>query len=104
VGVRHGLPGRLACVEYNAVTRPGDSLGHRNAMRLACYLLEKAATSFRDRREVGKMFFRYDQHMYGRLRIDIPEGDRPGTFPHALSRDVTGGDPAEQAISHPGII
>ena len=73
-------------------------------MRLARHLLEEAAASFRDRREVGVMFFRYDQHMYGRLRIDIPEGDRPGTFPYAFSRDVTGGDPAEQAISHPGII
>lgn len=54
-----------AGVEHDAVSRLGDSLSHRNAMRLACHLLKEAAASFRDCRKVRVTFFRYNQTCMG---------------------------------------
>jgi hypothetical protein len=65
VGMRHRLPGRPAGVEHDAVSRLGDFLSHRNAMRLACHLLKEAAASFRDCRKLRVMFFRYNQTCMG---------------------------------------
>ena len=77
VRVRHLLPGIRAAIEDDAVARTANTLVHRYTVRQAGYLLEQAAASRGDRRDVGVMYFRYDQHMCGCLRIDIPERDSP---------------------------
>ncbi|HKB30008.1 MAG TPA: hypothetical protein VKD26_04155 [Streptosporangiaceae bacterium] len=42
--------------------------------------------------------------MNGRLRIDITERQRPVAFQHPLSRQLTSGNLAKQAIGHPMIV
>lgn len=81
VDVRHLLPGIRAVVEDGAIAGAFDALGHRDLVRETGHLLEQAALGLGagvgDGREVDVMFFRYDQHMRGRLRVDIAERDSP---------------------------
>ena len=81
VDVRHFLPGIRAVVEDGAIAGAFDALGHRDLVRETGHLLEQAALGLGagvgDGREVDVMFFRYDQHMRGRLRVDIAERDSP---------------------------
>ena len=77
VRVRHLLPGVRTAIEDDAVAGTANTLVHRYTVRQAGHLLEQAAASRGDRRDVEIMFFWYDQHMCGCLRIDIPERDSP---------------------------
>ena len=77
VSVRHILPGVRAAIEDDAVAGSVDALGDRDTVRQAGHLFQQAAGRLGDRRDVGIMFFRYDQHMCGCLRIDITERDSP---------------------------
>ncbi len=77
VRVRHLLPGVRAAIEDDAVARTANTLVHRYTVCQVGHLLEQAAASRDDRRDVDIMFFWYDQHMCGCLRIDIPERDSP---------------------------
>jgi hypothetical protein len=75
--VRHLLPGVRAAIEDNAVARTADALVHRYTVCEAGHLLKQAVASRGDLRDVGIVFFWYDQHMCGCLRINIPERDSP---------------------------
>lgn len=69
--------GVRTAIEDDAVAGTANTLVHRYSVRQAGHLLEQAAASCGDRRDVGIMFFWYHQHMCGCLRIDIPERDSP---------------------------
>ena len=78
--VRHLLPGIRAAVEDDAIAGAVDALGHRDLVRKTGHLIKQAAglgAGPGDGREVNVMFFRYDQYMRGRLRVDIAERDSP---------------------------
>jgi hypothetical protein len=50
------------------------------------------------------MVLRYDKHVGGRLRVDIPEGKGAGRLGHTLGRDIPRYDRAEKAIRHGAIL
>ncbi len=77
VDVRHVLAGVRAIVDDHAIARLADALRYRGGLGQGRHLLEQAAAGGDDRRDVGIMLFRYDQHMNGGLRIDIAERDSP---------------------------
>jgi hypothetical protein len=104
VGVVDGLAPVVAGVEDDAVSGIGDPLGDRYSVRLVRDLFQEAVAGGRDRRHIGIMFFRYNQNVRRCLRIDIAKRDSPRAFPHRFRRDVTGHDPAEQAVSHGWIL
>src|SRR5260370_35645447 len=73
-------------------------------MRLAHHLGEQAVCRLGQRGGVYVVVLWNDEHMNGRLRIDIPERQRPVAFQHPLSRQLTSGSLAKQAIGHPMIV
>ena len=95
VGMRHVLPGVRAAVEDDAVAGIADALGEGDTVREAGHLIEEAAASQGDRRDIGTMLFWYDQDMYGGLRVDIPERDSPQGLAHSFNRSLAGSDPAK---------
>src|SRR5437868_4611522 len=50
------------------------------------------------------VIFGDDQHVCGRLGVDVAKRDRAGTLGDHIGRGVTGGDLAEKAIRHPAIL
>ena len=98
--VEHRLSSSWPGVEHDAVTVGGDPLGGRHLMRLRRHLGQQAAVRGGQRGQVGVVILGDHQNVRGGLRVDVPEGDRPGAFGHPFGRDVTGYDLAEEAVGH----
>src|SRR5260370_10206612 len=73
-------------------------------MRLAHHLGEQAVCRLGQRGGVYVVVLWNDEHMNGRLRIDITERQRPVAFQHPLSRQLTSANLAKHAIGHPMIV
>jgi hypothetical protein len=102
--MRHGLSGLLAGVEDDAVTATADALGHRDLVRLLDHLGEQAVIGGGERRDVGEVLLRDDEHVSRSLRVDIAERQYPVGLPDRGRGDLTGDDGAEQAVSHTKIL
>lgn len=98
--VLHGLPGIRARVEHHPVPILGQPLADRHLVGMGNDLVEQAVTGGCELRQVGVMRPRDNKHVYGRLRIDIPEGDGPSIVGHYGRRQVAGRNGAEQAVRH----
>ena len=102
--VPDGLATLPACVEHDPVAAGVDALGDRDLMCLADKLVEQPAARGGERGDVRIVVARDHQDVRGRLRGDIAECDSPLTVKHDRRRDVSGRDPAEQAVWHSTII
>jgi hypothetical protein len=104
VHVPDSLPRVLAGVEDDPVPGGLDALGGRD---LACRrdeFVKQPAARGGEGRHVGVMIPRHHQDMRRRLRVDVTEGDSPLPVQHKRGRDLSGSDPAEQAVWHITII
>lgn len=95
--VEDGLPGAGADVEDGAVSLldvalAGDPRGDEMA---AADQFGVAGLSFFQSR---KMFLGNDEHVRGRLGIDVFEGEHVLVFVHFLGRNLAANDAAEQAV------
>jgi hypothetical protein len=100
----YGLARVGAGVEDHAVTGLTDALIGSDPVRPVDHLAEQRAVRGGERREIGMVFFRDDQHVYRGLRVDIAEGQDPVRFQHRSGGDFPGHDGAEQAFSHTQIL
>jgi hypothetical protein len=73
-------------------------------MRLADQLIKQAVTLAGESRHVRIVVARDHQDMRGRLWVDITESDYSLTVQHYRGLDLSGRDPAEQAVWHSTII
>jgi hypothetical protein len=97
-----GLPALRANVGDDAVATLGDVFGTRY---LRCHheqVPHQVGVRRVDLGEAGNMRTRDDQHMHGRTRIDVAEGDHALILVHLLRGDVTTHDLAENAVFHLG--
>ena len=99
-----GLPGLRAGVEDHAVAVVGDSLGDGNVPGVGHELGQQALIGGGQPGQIRVMGPRDHQHVDRGLRVDIAKGDSTGTSRHNRGRNVTGGNGAEQAISHVAIL
>lgn len=95
--VEDGLARVLALVDDEAVTackpeRGGDVRdAHEALFDELCLLLVHLG-------EGGKVRLGHDEHVHGRLGIDVAEGEHVLVFVHLLRGDLPGADLAEQAV------
>jgi hypothetical protein len=104
VRVRDGLAALPPGVEHDPVTAAFDPLGGGDLVSLADKLVEQTPARFGQRRHVRVVIAGDHQDMGGRLRADVAEGQGPPSVEHDRGRDVSGGDPAKQAVRHISII
>jgi hypothetical protein len=104
VHVPDGLPAVLTGVEDDPVAAVLDALGRGDLTGGADKLVKQAAARRGERPHVGEVIPRDHQDMRWRLRADVAEGDDPLSVQHYRRRDLSGSDPAEQAIWHSTII
>src|SRR5215469_657104 len=104
VGVKHRLPGLRAGVEHHPVPGLGHPLVLGDLVRQGRHLVQQAVVGGGERSQVGIVILRYDKHMGGRLRVDVPEGKGAGRLGHALGRDIPRNDRAEKAVRHGAIL
>lgn len=104
MSVEDRLPGLPAGVEDDTVPGTPNSLGLRDLMRLGCHLGQHPVVGAGERRQVGVVVLRDDQHVSGRLRVDIPESNGPGGLSDTHSRNIARHDLAEKAIRHGAIL
>src|SRR5215831_18650876 len=104
VGVKH----RLARPGTGVEDHPVPGLAHPfvlgDLVRQGHHLAQQAGVGRGQRRQIGIMVLRYHQHVGGRLRVDVTEGEGAGRLGHALGRDFARCDPAEEAIRHGAIL
>lgn len=98
--VEHRLPGAGPGVEHQTITIAVDTLRDRDAMRLAHYLGEQPILSPGQCGGIRVVFLGDDQHMDGRLRVDIAERHRAGALHKPLSWEFASGNLAKQAVRH----
>ncbi len=96
----HRLAAVSAGVEHNPVARIGDTLGDRDLMRVGCDVGEQAVSGRRELSQIGVVGSRNNEHVYGCLRIDIAEGDRPLGARNYRCWYFGGRDGAKQALRH----
>jgi hypothetical protein len=99
-----GLPAVPASIEDDTVPAVLDTLGGRDLTRRADEFVEQTAAPGGKRGYVREVIPRNHQDMRGRLGIDVTEGDDPLSVQHYRGRDLSGSDPAEQAVWHNTII
>lgn len=104
MGVRDGLAGVGAGIEDHPVPGPGDTLGHRDLMRLRGDLVQQAIARRDNRSKIRQVRARDHQHVNGRLGTDVTESDGALTFQHDLHGQVTGGDTTKETVRHGGIL
>jgi len=104
VGVEHRLPGPGTGVEDHPVPGLGQPFGLGDLVRLGRHLGEQPAAGRGERGQIGVVILRYDQHVRGRLGVDVTERESAGRLGHALGRDVARDNPAEKAIRHAAIL
>ena len=102
--VKNGLLGVRAGVEDEPVPAELDALGDRDLAGRADELVKQPGTRGGEGRHVGKMIPRHHQDVRWRLGADVAEGDGTFAFQHYRGRDLSGHDPAEQAVWHITII
>ena len=73
-------------------------------VRQGRHLVQQAVVGGGECSQIGIMVLRYDKHVGGRLRVDVPEGKGAGRLGHALGRDIPRYDRAEKAIRHGAIL
>jgi hypothetical protein len=100
----NGLPALPSGVEHDPVTGAVNPLGDGHLVRLADELVKQAVTRAGESRHVRIVVARDHQDMRGRLRVDVTESDYPLTIQHYRGLDLSGRDPAEQAVWHSTII
>jgi hypothetical protein len=100
VHVIHGLATVRPGVEHDAVPSVRDALGDRYLIGMGDDVGQQPVAGGRERGQVRVMAASYHEHMYGSLRIDVAEGDRPRMSGHYGRWYVGGGDPAKQAFRH----
>jgi hypothetical protein len=98
------LPSLRAGIEDYPVSRPVDSGGHGDPVRLSRDLVKQPRSRPGERGEIRVVIFGYDKHMGRRLRADIAERYRARTLQHAGRRGLTRGDAAEEAVGHATIL
>jgi len=99
-----GLPSLRPGIEDNPVSRPVNSGGHGDPVRLSRDLVQQSVACPGERGEIGVVLFRYDKHMGRRLRADIAERYRARTLQHARRRGLARRDAAEEAVGHATIL
>src|ERR1700722_2284368 len=104
VHVPDGLPAVLAGVEDDPVPTGLDALGDRDLACRADEFVKQPAARGGEGRHVREMVSRHHQDVRWRLGVDVTEGDGPLSVQHYRGRDLSGRDPAEQAVWHPSII
>jgi len=104
VRVPDGLPALPSGVEHDPVTGAIDPLGDCDLVRLANELVKQAVTRAGESRHVRIVVARDHQDMRGCLWADVTESDYPLTAQHNRGLDLSGRDPAEQAVWHSTII
>ena len=104
VRVRDGLPALPSGIEHDPVAGAVDPLSDGDLVRLADDLVKQAVTRAGESRHVWVVVARNHQDMRGRLRADVTESDYPLTVQHDRGLDLSGRDPAEQAVWHSTII
>ena len=106
--MRVHVPDRLttfaAGVEHDPVAAAADALGNGDLVRLPDELVEQSVTRASQGGDVRIVVTRDYQDMRGRLGTDVTESDGPLTVQHKRGRDLSGRDPAEQAVWHITII
>lgn len=102
------VPNRLlrvpAGVEDEPVPGWLDALGDCDLAGRADEFVKQSAARGGEGRRVGIMIPGHHQDMRWRLGVDVTEGDGPLPFQHYRGRDLSGRDPAEQAVWHITII
>ncbi len=102
--VRDDLARVGAGVEDHAIAILADPLRLRDAVHPGNHLAEQPAVRGGERRDVGIVLLRDDEHVRRGLRVDIAEGQDPVRFKHRGRGDFAGHDGAEQAFSHAKIL
>jgi hypothetical protein len=104
VDVRNGLARVGAGVEDDAIAALADPFRLCDAVHPGDHLAEQPAVRGGQRRDVGKVLLRDDEHMRRGLRVDIAEGQDPVRFKHRGRGNFASHDGAEQAFSHTKIL
>jgi hypothetical protein len=100
MNVAHGLAAVSAGVEDDPVARIGDTLGDRDLMRMGREVGQQAVSGRHELSQIGVVDSRDNEHVYGGLRIDIAEGDRPLRARNYRCWYLGGRDGAKQAVWH----
>jgi hypothetical protein len=96
MGVEHRLPGVGPGVEDQPVAVvPGVG---RHAVGRAHEGGDRGRRLLGQRRSVGDVPTRYDEHVERRLGVEVAERHHVVVRQHDLGRDLTGDDPAEHAL------
>src|SRR2546430_1349291 len=104
VGVEHRLPGLRPGVEDHPVSGLAHPFVLGDLVRQGRHLVQQAIVGGGECCQITIVVLRYDKHMGGRLRVDVPEGKGAGRLGHALGRDIPRYDRAEKAIRHGAIL
>src|SRR5215831_1169273 len=104
MGVEHRLPGLRPGVEDHPVPGLAHPFVPGDLVRQGGHLVQQAVVGGGEFGEAGIVVLRYDKHMGGRLRVDVPEGKGAGRLGHALGRDIPRNDRAEKAVRHGAIL
>lgn len=99
-----GLPAVLAGVEDEPVPGVVDALGHGDLARRADKLGKQPVTGRGELTHVREVVPRDYQDVGRRLGVDVTEGDDTLPLQHYRGGDLSGSDPAEQAVWHNSII
>lgn len=100
MNVLNGLPGVRPGVEDHPVPILGHPLADRYLVGMSDDIGQQPVTGGGKLCQIGVMRARDNEHVYRRLRIDIPEGDGASVVGHYGCRQLAGGNGAEQAVRH----
>lgn len=98
------LPAVGTGIEHDPVAVSGQALGDRHLVRVRDQVGQQAAARRAQLGQIRVVGARDNEHVYGCLRIDITEGDRPVITGHYDRRYLVGGNGAEQAVRHAEIL
>ena len=93
-----GLPGRLIAIHYRPVALVRQSFGSRNVTSGRIQAADDSVIVVAYVIDCGNMFSRNNQHMRRRFRVDVAKCDSSVRFKDDIGRNITGQNPAEQAI------
>jgi hypothetical protein len=99
VYVEHGLPCPTPGVEHDAITRVGDSLIRGDRRDLEQELSGQTGICLRQIDCSRVMFLGDDEHMRGRLWVDITESQGPRPIPDDGGGHIPRDDLAEKAVA-----
>jgi hypothetical protein len=100
--MEHGLPAMAVAVDHATVTIVGEApiLGPAHCSREE-FFHERAVIRLKiiERRDPT---LRNEQHVHGRLRIDVAERQQFIVFVNDIGRNFTSDDPVEDRVGHCG--